>query len=124
VQDNGEQDLLSMAFAPCFATSHKFYVYYTSRKCPDAPGCDEHVSEFTASSSNAASTSTEHVLLTIPHPTDANHNGDQLQFGPDGDLYISVGDGSGSYDTHGNAQLTDTLLGKILPTGTILRSRS
>jgi Glucose / Sorbosone dehydrogenase len=122
VQDNGEQGLLSMAFAPDFAASHKLYVYYTSKTCPDAPGCDEHVSEFTASSSDAASASTEHALLTIPHPTDTNHNGGQLQFGPDGDLYISVGDGGGSYDTHGNAQLTNTLLGKILriaPTGTI-----
>ena len=122
VQDNGEQGLLSMAFTPDFGTSHKFYVYYTSRSCPDAPGCDEHVSEFTASSSDAASPGTERILLTIPHPTDTNHNGGQLQFGPDGDLYISVGDGGGSYDTHGNAQLTNSLLGKILrisPTGAI-----
>jgi hypothetical protein len=115
VHDNkGEQGLLSMAFAPDFATSHKFYVYYTSGNCPDAPGCDEHVSEFTASSSDAASASTEQVLLTIPHPTYVNHNGGQLQLGPDGDLYISVGDGGGGYDPNGNAQLTTTLLGKIL----------
>ena len=44
----GEQGLLSMAFAPDYATSHRFYVYYTSKTCPNPPGCDEHVSEFTA----------------------------------------------------------------------------
>ena len=111
----GEQGLLSMAFAPDYATSHRFYVYYTSKDCPDSPGCDEHVSEFTANSDgDSANPSTEQVLLTIPHPAESNHNGGQLQFGPDGDLYISVGDGGGANDTEMNAQHTTTLLGKML----------
>jgi glucose/arabinose dehydrogenase len=111
----GEQGLLSMAFSPDYATSGRFYVYYTSTSCPTLPGCDEHVSEFTADPSrDTASAGTERVLITIPHPSQNNHNGGQLQFGPDGDLYISVGDGGGGNDTEVNAQHKTTLLGKIL----------
>ena len=113
----GEQGLLSMAFAPDYATSHRFFVYYTtSTSCPQLPGCDEKVSEFTADSSgDSASASSENVLITIPHPSQANHhNGGQLQFGPDRDLYLSVGDGGGANDSGGNAQVRDRLLGKIL----------
>ena len=112
--DGGEQGLLSMAFAPDYAASHRFYVYYTDRNCDAKGGCDEHVSEFTADSDDSALTAAEHVLLTIPHPNESNHNGGQLQFGPDGDLYISVGDGGGGDDTELNAQKKSTLLGKLL----------
>ena len=111
----GEQGLLSMAFSPDYATSGRFYVYYTSKHCPTPPGCDEHVSEFTANpGADTANAAPEHVLITIPHPAQSNHNGGQLQFGPDGDLYVSVGDGGGGDDTEMNAQHTTTLLGKIL----------
>jgi glucose/arabinose dehydrogenase len=111
----GEQGLLSMAFSPDYAASGRFYVYYTSNTCPHSPGCDEHVSEFTADPSrDTASLGSERVLITIPHPSQSNHNGGQLQFGPDGDLYVSVGDGGGGNDTEMNAQHTTTLLGKIL----------
>jgi hypothetical protein len=72
------------------------------------------VSEFTADSPDHASSSSEQVLITMPHPAQVNHNGGQLQFGPDGDLYISTGDGGGSNDTEGNAQKRTNLLGKIL----------
>ena len=54
------------------------------------------------------------TLLTIPHQQASNHNGGQLVLGPDGYLYVGVGDGGGAGDTAGNAQNTDTLLGKIL----------
>jgi glucose/arabinose dehydrogenase len=113
--DGGEQGLLSMAFPPDYATTRTFYVYYTSTNCPNSPGCDEHVSEFAANQGgDTASPASEHVLITIPHPNESNHNGGQLQFGPDGDLYISVGDGGGGDDIERNAQKTTTLLGKIL----------
>jgi glucose/arabinose dehydrogenase len=113
--DGGEQGLLSMAFAPDYASTGHFYVYYTSTTCPNSPGCDEHVSEFAANQGgDTASAASEHVMLTIPHPNESNHNGGQLQFGPDGDLYISVGDGGGADDTGRNAQKTTTLLGKVL----------
>ena len=111
----GEQGLLSMAFSPDYSASGRFYVYYTSKNCQHSPGCDEHVSEFTASpGADTANAGTEHVLITIPHPSQSNHNGGQLQFGPDGDLYVSVGDGGGGNDTEMNAQHKTTLLGKIL----------
>jgi glucose/arabinose dehydrogenase len=111
---SGEQGLLSMAFAPDYAASHRFYVYYTDRNCDAMGGCDEHVSEFTAESDDSALAAPEHVLITIPHPSESNHNGGQLQFGPEGDLYISTGDGGGSNDQHHNAQNLNSLLGKIL----------
>jgi glucose/arabinose dehydrogenase len=111
----GEQGLLSMAFSPDYATSRRFYVYYTTKNCDGAGGCDEHVSEFTANAGgDTASASSEVPLITIPHPSQSNHNGGQLQFGPDGDLYISVGDGGGGNDTEQNAQHLDRLLGKVL----------
>ena len=111
----GEQGLLSMAFSPDYATSGRFYVYYTTKNCDGSGGCDEHVSEFTADSGrDTANPSTQQVLITIPHPSQSNHNGGQLQFGPDGDLYISVGDGGGGNDSENNAQHLDRLLGKVL----------
>jgi glucose/arabinose dehydrogenase len=111
-----EQGLLSMAFAPDYATSGKFYVYYTSRNCPSSPGCDEHVSEFrrSATNPNVADPASERLLLTIPHPSQTNHNGGQVEFGPDGNLYVSTGDGGGGNDSQQNAQKKNVLLGKIL----------
>jgi hypothetical protein len=114
----GEQGLLSMAFAPDYATSGKFYVYYTGRDGCVGDGCNEHVSEFSRSASNpnVADPGSERPLLTIAHPDNSNHNGGQLQFGPDGYLYISTGDGGDQDDTEHNAQFPDNshLLGKIL----------
>jgi glucose/arabinose dehydrogenase len=110
----GEQGLLSMAFAPDYATSGRFYLYYTTTNCPDSPGCDEKVSEFTATNPDTGDPTSEKPLITIPHPSQENHNGGQLQFGPDGMLYISTGDGGGSNDTEQNAQKLTNLKGKIL----------
>ncbi len=56
----------------------------------------------------------EKIILTIPHPTNTNHNGGMLVFGPDDYLYIGVGDGGGANDVPNNAQSLDVLLGKIL----------
>jgi glucose/arabinose dehydrogenase len=105
VDTSGERGLLSAAFAPDYVQSHRFYVDYA-----DASGT-LHVDEFTASG-NTADPATRRPLLSIPHPGASNHNGGQLQFGPDGYLYISTGDGG----TGGaNAQdITGNLLGKIL----------
>jgi glucose/arabinose dehydrogenase len=117
VHASGEQGLLSMAFAPDYATSGKFYVYYSGKDGCVGSGCNEHVSEFTRSPTNPnVADPTERPLLTISHPSNDNHNGGQLQFGPDGKLYISTGDGGDQDDTHHNAQFADNshLLGKML----------
>ena len=82
VLSGGEQGLLSMAFAPDFAQTGRFYVYYTSR-----PGGDIQIDEFTASG-DRADLATRRPILTVPHRDAGNHNGGQLQFGPDGYLYV------------------------------------
>jgi hypothetical protein len=107
VSTGGERGLLSVALAPDYATSHHLYVDYTG-----SDG-DLKVDEFTASG-NAVDASTRRPLLSIEHSSQANHNGGQLQFGPDGDLYISTGDGGSAGDPPQNGQTTRALLGKIL----------
>jgi hypothetical protein len=103
-----ERGLLSMAFAPDFASSGLFYVYYTSKGDGTI-----HVAELHASGDNADSRSIRDVI-TIPHPSFPNHNGGQLQFGPDGYLYLATGDGGSGGDPPGNAQNLNVLLGKML----------
>jgi glucose/arabinose dehydrogenase len=117
VLSGGERGLLSMAFATDFATSGRFYVYYTSR-----PHGDIQIDEFTATGSTVDPASRRPVI-TIPHRQFANHNGGQLQIGPDGMLYLGTGDGGSGGDPDGNAQNLESLLGKVLridprPTGT------
>jgi glucose/arabinose dehydrogenase len=108
--NNLERGLLSMAFAPDYATSGRFEVYYTDN------GGDITIEEFRRSASNpdAADPSTRRLLLTQEHSEFGNHNGGQLQFGPDGFLYASLGDGGGRDDPHRNAQNLGTLLGKVI----------
>jgi glucose/arabinose dehydrogenase len=105
-----EQGLLSMAFAPDYTASGRFYVYYT-----DGSNNIRIVQYRRARRDrNRADTSSARTVLTIDHHTEVNHNGGQLQFGPDGDLYIGVGDGGNEGDPHNYGQNTRVLLGKIL----------
>jgi glucose/arabinose dehydrogenase len=105
---SSEQGLLGMAFDPAYNTSGLFYLYYT-----DTNG-DARLSQWSVSSNPAiADSGSEAVLLTIPEPY-ANHNGGMIAFGPDGYLYIAVGDGGSGGDPLGNGQNLHTLLGKIL----------
>ena len=114
VVGGGEQGLLSMAFDPGYATNHRFYVYYTMAGPGDFRG-DIRIAEYTANASgNAAPASSQRPLLTIEHSQFGNHNGGQLQIGPDGYLYAGTGDGGGGGDTLMSGQNLDTLLGKIL----------
>ena len=107
VLSGGERGLLGLAFPPNFATSGYFYVFYTTLTG------DNVVARYTVSGDpNLADSTSELIILTLLHPTYANHNGGQLAFDPiDGFLYISTGDGGG---TPQNAQDAQSLLGKIL----------
>ena len=111
VSTGGEGGLLSIALAPDFASSGRFFLYYTGKK--EVPG-EIHVAEMVAGSSSASSSTLRDVIPPIPHPEEANHYGGQLQFGPEGALFISTGDGGGADDKHHNAQNPASLLGKIL----------
>ena len=104
----GEQGLLSTAFHPSYATNGFFFVNYT-----DETGQTVVARYQVSSDPNVADPFSGVVLLTIAQPF-ANHNGGQLQFGPDGDLYIGMGDGGSANDPLCNAQTNDTLLGKML----------
>jgi glucose/arabinose dehydrogenase len=106
VEAGGERGLLSIAFHPKFATNHRFFVYYTARGTGDVT-----VAEGRA---NGDRGTFRRVLLRIRHRQAANHNGGQLQFGPDGRLWIGTGDGGGGGDQFGHAQDRHSLLGKML----------
>ena len=109
VLDGGERGLLSMAFAPDYASSGKFYVYFTDN------GGDIRIEQYTRSGSpDVADPNSRRPVLAIEHSSEDNHNGGQLQFGPDGYLYAATGDGGGGNDSHDNGQNLGTLLGKLL----------
>jgi glucose/arabinose dehydrogenase len=112
--DASEQGLLGLAFDPDFTNNGFFYVDYTGKSgVGDTVVARYHVPQGTPNVADPASAT---PLLMIAQP-EANHNGGELQFGPDGYLYISAGDGGGGGDRHGpigNGQSLNTLLGKIL----------
>jgi hypothetical protein len=110
VKSGGEQGLLSLAFAPDYASSGRFYVFYTA----DSPSGELTIAEYRRSANPDVAEPAGRVVLSIPHPTHTNHNGGQLQFGPDGYLYIATGDGGGGGDPFGWGQNLASLLGKVL----------
>ena len=99
--------LLGLAFDPDFATNGRFYVDYTPK------GQVVIAAGHAAPGADVADPAPLAPILTIEHPVDL-HNGGWLGFGPDGNLYISVGDGSGTNDNTNHAQTPGDLLGKIL----------
>jgi glucose/arabinose dehydrogenase len=106
----GEQGLLGLALQPGYgSTGHAFVVDYT-----DVNG-DTEIATGTTSSSNpdAADPGSVHTILKVDQPF-ANHNGGMVAFGPDGYLYVGMGDGGSGGDPQGNGQRLETLLGKIL----------
>jgi glucose/arabinose dehydrogenase len=110
VTAGGEQGLLSMAFAPDYASSGLFYVYFT-----DKAG-DQRVVEFKRASADRADAGSAREVMKMADE-EGNHNGGLLLFGPDRLLYIGTGDGGGGGDQHGergNAQNLGSPLGKIL----------
>jgi glucose/arabinose dehydrogenase len=109
VSTGGERGLLSIAFRPDYATSRLVYAYFTNN------AGDIVIAELRADSNGTrADPSTLRPILTVPHPKFSNHNGGQLQFGPDGMLYAGTGDGGGAGDEADNAQNPDSLLGKLI----------
>jgi glucose/arabinose dehydrogenase len=104
----GEQGLLGLAFHPKYETNGFFYVNYTNLK-GNTVVARYHVS----ADPNVADPASRRVILRQTQPF-ANHNGGQLQFGPDGFLYIGLGDGGAGGDPGNRAQRLNTLLGKIL----------
>lgn len=108
VSDAGnEEGLLGLAFDPDFDSNGRFYAYYSA-----AQPRRSVVSRF-LSGGSVADPDSELVILEVPQPF-PNHNGGQLAFGPDGMLYIALGDGGSGGDPQGNGQNSSTLLGSIL----------
>jgi glucose/arabinose dehydrogenase len=110
VKYGGEQGLLSMAFDPGYAKNRRFYVYYVN----NAGNVEVDGLRTKRKDSARADSGSRHKVIAIPHPTFENHNGGQLQFGPDGYLYLGTGDGGSGGDPDGNAQNKSILLGKLL----------
>jgi glucose/arabinose dehydrogenase len=110
VTSGGEQGLLSMAFAPDYAQSGLFYVYYTENSGT------ESIWEYRRASDDSADPNSARLVLRMQDP-EPNHNGGLMIFGPDNLMYVGTGDGGGGNDQHGargNAQSLSSLLGKIL----------
>jgi len=108
VNASGEGGFLSVAFHPRYAQNGFLFVNYTNHDL-DTVIARYHVS----ANADQADPASGRILLTIPQPFD-NHKGGQLQFGPDGYLYIGMGDGGSAFDPACRAQRTDVLLGKML----------
>ena len=110
VSTNGEGGLLSAAFHPRFAQNGFFFVNYT-----DSASFDTVIARYQVSAGdpNRADPASARVLLRIDQPF-SNHNGGQIHFGPDGYLYLGMGDGGAANDPDCRAQRGDTLLGKML----------
>ncbi|MDH5183291.1 MAG: PQQ-dependent sugar dehydrogenase, partial [Gammaproteobacteria bacterium] len=108
VTDGGERGLLGLAFHPGFKNNGRFYVNYTT----ESDTLYTIVAEFTVKHGKADPDS-EQILLRVKQPW-GNHNGGQLAFGPDGYLYIAMGDGGAGNDPNNNGQNLNTLLGSIL----------
>ena len=108
VRSGGEQGLLSVAFHPDYRTNGYFYVNFTDRSG------DTRVERFKVSANpDVADPASSKLVIGIDQPY-ANHNGGLVMFGPDGMLYVGMGDGGSGGDPHGNGQNRNALLGKIL----------
>ena len=109
VSQGGEQGLLGLAFHPTYKSNGKLYVSYTDRNGTSV------IREYRVSASNPdrVDTSSGRTILSLRQPF-ANHNGGNIAFGPDGDLYIGFGDGGSAGDPGNRAQNLNVLLGKLL----------
>jgi glucose/arabinose dehydrogenase len=110
VESGGEKGLLGVAFSPNYLENGFFFVDYTTRR---DGALYTRVARFHRLSAYRADPSSEQTVLKVLQPY-SNHNGGQLVFGPDGYLYVGMGDGGASNDPHGNGQNPNTLLGALL----------
>ena len=115
VLTEGERGLFSLAFPPDYGRTGRVYVAYARTGTAAHPGLagDLQVDEFRVAA-GAAEVATRRSVITVEHSLAPNHYGGQLQFGPDGYLYMSTGDGGSADDPGDNGQSLDSLLGKIL----------
>ena len=104
----GERGLLGLTFDPKFKTNRRLYVHYTDRNGDTVLARYAATTDFSRADPNSAK-----VLFTVKQPY-ANHNGGQLAFGPDGFLYLGLGDGGSGGDPQNNGQNLGSPLGKIL----------
>jgi glucose/arabinose dehydrogenase len=112
VSSGGEKGLLGLAFHPQFVQNRRFFTNYTRLQNSQLQTV---IAEYLASAANPnqADAASERILIVLDQPFD-NHNGGQLAFGPDGFLYLGLGDGGSGGDPQRNGQSLSTLLGKIL----------
>jgi glucose/arabinose dehydrogenase len=110
VDSGGEKGLLSIAFHPKYRDNGLFFLDYTAT---DGAGLHTRISRWRRATADRADPKSETLLLRIGQPY-SNHNGGQLAFGPDGYLYIGMGDGGSGNDPHDHGQNPDSLLGKLL----------
>ena len=111
VKFGGEQGLLGLAFEPAFTTTRRLYINYTQAAHPEGATLIERYT--TNADGTVADPSTRTEVLRIEQPA-ANHNGGQIRFGPDGMLWIGMGDGGRGGDPWDNAESMSSLLGKML----------
>ncbi|HYR96397.1 MAG TPA: PQQ-dependent sugar dehydrogenase, partial [Candidatus Binatus sp.] len=114
VISGGEQGLLSVAFDPDFETNGNFYVYYTQNAPSPQPDGNVIIARYHATSPDVGDPASETILVTVPHTSAGNHNGGNVNFGPDGFLYAATGDGGFGGDPFDNAQNDASMLGKLL----------
>ncbi len=118
VTAGGEQGLLGLAFDPSYACNGTFYVFYTAGACTQASPCTDILERFKVSASdpNKADPASGQIMITIPDFA-TNHNAGMIEFGADGYLYISTGDGGAGGDPHRNGQATDRTASTCTATG-------
>lgn len=109
ISTGGEGGLLSLVFHPDYVNNGLLYVYFTNS------AGDLQMDRYRVSDNpNVVDVDSRVNMIIIPHPVNSNHNGGELNFGQDGMLYLSTGDGGGGGDPNNNSQNTSSLLGKLL----------